>query len=109
LLATGAGKVSADQVDRSRPRCGELPMTTPFERGRHLASIVCSECHGLDFDGDALEGGPSLAIVAGYGPEQFRHLFRTATALDGRAIPKRERQKSRPTIGPAFCFCWLGD
>jgi cytochrome c553 len=85
-LVTGKWKVSADQVDTSAPRWGELPRTTPAERGRYLASIVCSECHGLDFRGDALEGGPSLAIVAAYGPEQFRRLFRTATAVDGRTI-----------------------
>jgi mono/diheme cytochrome c family protein len=87
-LATGTWRVSADQVDRSRPRWGELPRATSFERGRYLASIVCSECHGLDFHGDPLEGGPSLAVVAAYGPGQFRHLFRAAEALDGRRIAK---------------------
>ena len=56
-LVTGEWKVSADQVDLTMPRWGELPRTTPFERGRYLASVVCSECHGPDFNGYPLEGG----------------------------------------------------
>ena len=48
------------------PRWGELPRRTAFERGRYLASIVCAECHGLDFHGNALEGGPSLAVLAAW-------------------------------------------
>lgn len=87
-LVTGAWKVSAARVDRSIPRWGELPRTTPFERGRYLASIVCSECHGLDFNGDALEGGPSLAILAIYDPGQFRTLLRTGKPVGGRDIPQ---------------------
>jgi cytochrome c553 len=86
-LVTGRWKVSAEQVDRSAPRWGELPLGTPFARGRYLASIVCSECHGGDFRGHALEGGPSLAIVAGYSPEQFRTLLRTGRPPGGRDIP----------------------
>jgi cytochrome c553 len=86
-LVTGRWKVAAEQVDRSAPRWGELPHRTPFERGRYLASMVCSECHGGDFQGYALEGGPSLAIVANYSPEQFRTLLRTGRPPDGRHIP----------------------
>jgi cytochrome c553 len=87
-LVTGEWKVSAAQVDRTIPRWGELPRNTAFERGRYLASIVCSECHGLDFNGYALEGGPSLAILAIYSPGQFRHLLRTGEPADGRDIPQ---------------------
>ena len=87
-LAMGDWKVSAEQVDRSIPRWGERPRNTAFERGRYLASVVCSECHGLDFKGYAFEGGPSLAILAIYGPEQFRHLLHTGKPIGGRDIPK---------------------
>jgi len=87
-LVTGEWKVSADQVDRSAPRWGELPLDDAFARGRYLASIVCAECHGADFHGNALEGGPSLAILAAYRPEQFRHLMRTGKPIDGRDMPK---------------------
>jgi cytochrome c553 len=86
-LATGEWAVSAEQVDRSIPRWGELRRNTAFERGRYLASIVCSECHGLDFRGNALEGGPSLVILAMYQPAQFQHLLRTGKPIGGREIP----------------------
>ena len=87
-LALGDWKVAVDQVDRSIPRWGELPLNTSFERGRYLASVVCSERHGLDFEGNALEGGPSLAILAIYDADEFRHLLRTGKPIGGREIPK---------------------
>ncbi len=85
-LINGTWAVSAELVDRSRPRWGNQPRATAFERGRYLASITCSECHGLDFNGNALEGAPSLAIVGAYSPQQFVNLVRTAKPLDGRAL-----------------------
>ena len=85
-LATGEWKVSVEQVDRSRPRWGELPQTTAYERGRYIASVTCSECHGLDFTGNRLEQAPSLAILAMYSQEQFVHLMRTATPPGGRKL-----------------------
>jgi cytochrome c553 len=85
-MVTRMWGVDAELVDRSLPRWGELPRNTPFERGRYLASIVCTACHGLDFRGSALEGSPPLAIVAAYSQEQFRHLLRTASSVDGRDL-----------------------
>lgn len=86
-MVTGKWGVDAELVDRSIPRWGELPRNTPFERGRYLASIVCTACHGLDLKGSALERSPSLAIVAAYSREQFRHLLRTGKPIDGRDTP----------------------
>jgi cytochrome c553 len=85
-LATGEWKVSVEQVDRSRPRWGNLPQTTAYERGRYIASVTCSECHGLDFTGNLLERAPSLSILAMYSQEQFTHLMRTATPPGGRKL-----------------------
>ncbi|HEX9708078.1 MAG TPA: cytochrome c [Steroidobacteraceae bacterium] len=85
-LVTGEWKLPAEMVDRSRPRWGELPRTTSFERGRYYASITCAECHGVDFHGYALERGPSLAIVARYSQEQFRHLLRSGEPIGGRDL-----------------------
>jgi mono/diheme cytochrome c family protein len=96
MLATGRWRVGAEQVDRSVPRWGELPMPTGFERGRYLASIVCSECHGADYRGDPLEGGPSLAVVAAYDAEQFGRLLRTGRPIDGREMP---RMNWMPDVG----------
>lgn len=85
-LVTGEWKVSAEQVDRSRPVWGNLPQSTPIERGRYLASVTCSECHGLDYRGNALEGTPSLAIVGAYTEAQFVQLIRTARPIGGREL-----------------------
>lgn len=90
-LVTGAWKVSSEQVERERPRWGELPRTTPVERGRYLASITCSECHGLDFQGNELERAPSLAIIGAYSEEQFQHLIRRAESPGGRALDPNMR------------------
>ncbi|GAB2499447.1 hypothetical protein GCM10027084_11010 [Pseudoxanthomonas sangjuensis] len=90
-LALAQWQVAADRIDATRPRWGELPRTTPFERGRYLASVTCSECHGLDFRGNAFkdntyDGGPSLALVAMYGRDEFRHLMRTGEPIGGRDL-----------------------
>ncbi|HET9983457.1 MAG TPA: c-type cytochrome [Longimicrobiales bacterium] len=85
-LVTGRWQASADEVDRAQPRWGNLPRRTPFEQGRYLVSITCTECHGFDLRGEAFEGSPSLAVVAAYRPEQFRHLLRTGEPLDGRDL-----------------------
>ena len=90
-LVTGEWAVSSEQVERDRPRLGDIPRTTPAERGRYLASITCSECHGLDFQGNALERAPSLAIVGAYSAEQFLHLMRTAEPPGGRALDPNMR------------------
>lgn len=90
-LVTGAWKGSAEQVDRSRPQWGNLPQTTPFERGRYLASVTCSECHGLDYRGNDLEGAPSLAIIGAYSPDQFLELMRTARPISGRELNENMR------------------
>lgn len=85
-LVTGAWKVSVEQVDRSRPRWGDLPQKTRLDRGRYIASVTCSECHGLDYTGNQLERAPSLAILAMYSLEQFTHLMRTAEPIGGRKL-----------------------
>jgi mono/diheme cytochrome c family protein len=85
-LALGEWKVSADAVDPGRPRWGELPRSTPFERGRYLASVVCSECHGLDYGGDPYFPSPPLTVVKAYDISQFKHLMRTGEPLDGRDL-----------------------
>ena len=90
-LVTGEWKVSSEQVERDRPQWGNLPQTTPVERGRYLASVTCSECHGLDFRGIALEKAPTLAIIGAYSEEQFRHLIRTAEGLGGRTLDPNMR------------------
>jgi mono/diheme cytochrome c family protein len=51
--------------------------------GRHLVQIACTECHGKRLEGNAIIGGPALAIARAYTPEQFRALMRSGTTLAG--------------------------
>lgn len=85
-LLKGEFPLSAMEVDPGAPRWGGLPQNTRFERGRYIASTVCAECHGPDFNGDAWDGGPPLAIVAAYDFPQFEHLLRTGEPPGGRDL-----------------------
>jgi len=85
-LVLGKWHTSADEVDHSMPRWGELPRRTPFERGRYLVSITCTECHGLDLQGEEYEGSPALDIVRAYDLAQFTTLMRTGVPLSGRDL-----------------------
>jgi mono/diheme cytochrome c family protein len=82
-LLQGKWWLSADQVDKSQPRWGNLPRNTPYERGRYLASMVCAECHGADYLGDPLEGGPQLTILSIYDEQEFARLMKTAVSHAG--------------------------
>lgn len=85
-MLLGYWGVSARLVDHRQPQWGNLPLRNAFERGRYLASICCSECHGLDFNGNALETAPSLAIVGAYDAASFARLLQTATTINQREI-----------------------
>lgn len=56
--------------------------STP-DRGRHIAQIACSECHGMDFDGAPDHGVPPLVVAKGYSLEHFTRLMRTGTTIAG--------------------------
>lgn len=95
-LLQGVWQLSADQVDKSQPRLGNMPRNTSYERGKYLAAIVCAECHGSDFQGDPLERGPSLAILALYDADEFSDFMKTSQSQSGRYI---ERMNWLPEIG----------
>lgn len=85
-ILRGQFPLSAREVDHHAPRWGVLPRHSAFERGRYIASTVCAECHAPDFNGDAWDGGPALAIVAGYDFVRFKHLLRTGEPPDRRDL-----------------------
>ena len=87
-LLQGRWKLSADQVDKSQPRWGTMPRESSYERGRFLAAIVCAECHGADYQGDSLEGGPSLAILSTYDAEEFSTLMKSGWSQAGRFVER---------------------
>jgi mono/diheme cytochrome c family protein len=55
------------------------------EASRHLARIVCAECHGGDFKGNGWDtGAPDLAVIRSYGLAEFTRLLRTGIGADGK-------------------------
>jgi cytochrome c553 len=85
-LLQGKWWLSADQVNKSQPRWGNLLRVNAYERGRFLAAIVCAECHGADYRGDPLEGGPSLAILSIYDEPEFAQLMMTGISRAGNLV-----------------------
>ncbi len=85
-LVLGKWRTSADAVDASKPRWGDSIRITPFERGRYVASVICTECHGPDFQGDEFMNSPPLTVVRGYTIEQFKHLMRTGEPISRRDL-----------------------
>lgn len=53
------------------------------DRGRHLALVACSECHGIDFAGFPEEGSPPLLIAKAYDEAQFARLMREGLTKSG--------------------------
>lgn len=84
-IARGAWPLEATLIDQTAPRVASADLLGARERGRYLAAIACTECHGLDregFPGDT----PPLSIVAGYSEEDFRRLMSTGIALGSRRL-----------------------
>lgn len=71
------------EPDRADPPESDVVLADRAEplRGRHLALIACSECHGLDLQGG--DGTPALAIAKAYDRAQFTRLLRTGITLAG--------------------------
>lgn len=53
------------------------------DRGRHLALVACSECHGVDFAGYPDEGSPPLLIAKAYNEAEFARLMREGLTKSG--------------------------
>lgn len=56
-----------------------------FARGRHLASTVCSECHGSNLKGRPGDT-PDLLMAAAYDDAHFRRLMKTGIGMGGQEL-----------------------
>lgn len=84
-FVTGEWTTSVADVDRQRARTGDLPRTTPVERGRYIAMITCPECHGPDLEGYPGDT-PPLLIAKAYSFEEFTALMRHGIGKGGRDL-----------------------
>lgn len=53
------------------------------DRGRYLAMVACTECHGMDLAGHPEEGTPGLVVAKAYTAEEFDRLMRTGITKAG--------------------------
>ena len=60
-------------------------LNDPMILGKYLAMNACSECHGMDLQG---QGGfsPAMVIVKGYSLEDFKKLMSTGVGLGDRDL-----------------------
>ncbi|HEY6457309.1 MAG TPA: c-type cytochrome [Steroidobacteraceae bacterium] len=86
-LALVAGQIrrGTDDIALLKP---PINLGSHYEAGRHLARLVCGECHEPTLNGNPLFPSPNLVIVAAYGRSDFHTLMRTGKALGGREVGK---------------------
>lgn len=78
-------KLAIDYVAGERSK--DPVVVQGHEAGRHLARIVCAECHGGDLRGNGWDSGaPDLRVAASYDLPAFTRLLREGTALEGRKL-----------------------
>ena len=88
FLALGIFELSANEIDHEAPRPGPGDRSDPVRLGRYLATISCTECHGLDFAGVSVGGfeTPGLAIAQAYSPDEFRRLLSEGLPIGVREL-----------------------
>lgn len=83
MLVIGEFTPAAAEVKGQPAQPGELQ--TPEAQGEYLAVNACSECHGMEFEGQ--EGfTPPLDIAKGYSLEDFSKLMATGIGLGDREL-----------------------
>lgn len=73
-------------MDHGAPRVPPTDAGDPAARGRYLAHVACTECHGVSFEGGLDGKAPPLVIAATYSDEAFRHLLRTGETPGRRPL-----------------------
>ncbi len=84
-LWTGRGPKAAIAYVAAE-RAKEPPDAGPEHApARHLAGIVCAECHGGDLRGNGWDSGaPDLGVARAYGRTEFTRLLRSGVGADGK-------------------------
>jgi mono/diheme cytochrome c family protein len=76
-------RLAAHEIQQIGPPMDPGAPAATVAYGSYLAHSVCTECHGLDLDGE--EGfTPNLIVAKAYSREKFTRLMRHGIALDGR-------------------------
>lgn len=79
FLMLGEFKMAPEEItERPWP---EDRLADPLSHGAYLARNACSECHGLDLEGQP-QFTPPLTIAKAYSRDQFRRLMASGVGLD---------------------------
>jgi cytochrome c553 len=85
-FVAGKFQTEADEFSAVKP---SLDMGPRYWHGRHLAGVICAQCHGTNLAGEpknTLMPTPDLTIVAAYDRGDFHTLMRTGKAAGGREV-----------------------
>lgn len=79
------GKYDLEELEADVP---ESPVVladrNEADRGRHIALVACTECHGVNFAGFPEEGNPPLAVAKAYTDAEFVRLMREGLTKAGK-------------------------
>ena len=81
-LLTGKYQPAAAQI-ASLNKSGSARLSQPVDPGEYLAMTACSECHGLELEGDF---APNLAIAKAYDLDAFAALMRKGQSVGGNEL-----------------------
>ena len=85
-LVLGKYHPQAELIDHNAPRLAVRDTSDHITLGKYLALTSCTECHGLDLQGNPDGPTPNLGIAATYSEEDFARLMRTGMALGDREL-----------------------
>lgn len=92
FVLRGFFEPQAATIDHELSQPEATPVGDTLAHGEYLARTVCTECHGLDLEGGGEMGSaPPLAVVAGYGPDEFARLLRTGEPVGDRELDLMRR------------------
>lgn len=86
IIALGQFPPAADMIDHAQPRLAASPESGAEAFGRYLATTLCTECHGMDLQGEPDGSTPNLVVAAAYSAEDFARLMRTGVPLGDREL-----------------------
>ena len=92
FVLRGVFEPQATTIDQGRSPPDATPVEDTLAHGEYLARTVCTECHGLELEGGGDPGSaPPLAVVAGYGRDEFARLMATGDPVGDRELDLMRR------------------
>ncbi|HJU27316.1 MAG TPA: c-type cytochrome [Rhodanobacteraceae bacterium] len=85
-LLSGRYDLVTNSIDRHAPRLGDASRKMPLQQGRYIATVACTECHGIHQEGMPDDGTPNLAVAKAYTLPEFTELMHHGWAKGHRDV-----------------------